>query len=369
VSCPGARTCVAVGEYDWANGGDGYYSGAVEERWDGVRWHAEAGTGSGQGQNLVLNSASCAGPSACAVVGVDIGNGDCSMPACEPGATFASGWNGRSWSVQPTPGAGTPSALTLTSGSCADTGACVVVGTMTEANGDQVTASEAWNGSGWSLQPLPGLTLPVLGCDGTGRCLLMAAASASMTTLLNWDGARWLPLAVQPSPILAGTVTYVTCDPGDPCLAVGVTTVGYAEIGAFWDGTRWTPTALDPPANARADAASCAPATTTCAIVGGGGNGNGPSPWTDVSTGGGWTSQLMSGPGELTRVSCPTANFCLDTGWTYSTPTPGQTQVQIPIAGAWNGSTWAHRPQPRPHSHRSCMRVRHRLPSGDRQQR
>jgi hypothetical protein len=63
VSCSGARTCVAVGEYNWANGGDGYYSGAVEEQWDGVRWHAEAGTGSGHGQNLVLNSASCAGPS------------------------------------------------------------------------------------------------------------------------------------------------------------------------------------------------------------------------------------------------------------------------------------------------------------------
>ncbi len=326
------------------NRGDGYYTGSMEERWDGVRWHAEVVGGSGGGDDLVLNSASCAGPDACTVVGTDTGNRGCYTPACGPVATFASGWNGRVWSVQITPGAGTPSSVTLTSGSCAGPAACVVVGTMTQANGEQTAASEAWNGSGWSVQPLLGLTAPVIGCDGTGRCLLMGTGSGSMAILLNWDGSHWGPVAVEPPPILAGTVT---CDPSDPCLAVGLTSVGYAEAGVFWDGTAWTPTALDPPANARADAVSCAPATGTCAIVGGGGGtGYGPSPWTDVSTAGGWASQLVSGPGEFTRVSCPTANFCLASGWTYSQPTPGQNQVQIPIAEARNGSAWAAAPTP-----------------------
>jgi hypothetical protein len=339
VSCPGARTCIAVGSFAWANGGDGYYTGSIEERWDGVRWHSEVESDAGGGHDLVLNSASCAGPAACTIVGTDTGNGGCYTLACGPVATFASGWNGRVWSVQATPGAGTPSSVMLTSGSCAGPAACVVVGTMTEANGDQTVVSEAWNGSGWSVQPLPGLTEPLIGCDGTGRCLLMGTGSAAMAGLLNWDGSRWGPVAVAPPPILGGAVT---CDPGDPCLAVGLTTAGFNETGLLWDGTTWTPTALDPPANARADAASCAPTTATCAVVGdGGGNGNGPNRWTDVSTGGGWASQLVSGPGEFTRVSCPTANFCLTTGSTYSQPPPGQNPVQIPIAEDWNGSAWA----------------------------
>lgn len=343
VSCPAASTCVAVGSFEWANGGDGYYNGSLEERWDGVRWRDDM-VGGGGDDGLVLNSDSCARPDACTVVGTDIGTGGCFTPACGPVATFASGWNGRIWSTQATPGAGTPSSVTLTSGSCSGATACVVVGTMSEANGELTATSEAWNGTIWSVQPLPGLISPVIGCDGTGRCLLMAVGSGSRTVLLQWDGSRWGTLAASPPPTLGGTVT---CDLGDPCLAVGLTAGGDTETGAFWDGTTWTPTALAAPASTHASAASCAPATATCAVVGGGGgNGYGPSPWTDVWTAGGWASQLMNGPGELTAVSCPTSNFCLATGWTYSEPTPGQNQVQIPIAEAWNGSVWATAPTP-----------------------
>ena len=344
VSCPGPTTCVAAGAFDWDGGGDGYYNGALEERWDGVRWHDEVVGGSDAAAGLVLHSVSCAGRDACTIVGTDTGNSGCSTPACGLVATFASGWNGRAWSIQGTPGAGTPASVTLTSGSCAGPTACVVVGTMSEADGELAATSEAWNGAGWSVQPLPGLTSPGIGCDATGRCLLMGAGLSSEAVLLTWDGSRWEPFASQPPPILAGVVT---CDAGDPCLAIGLSSPGYSETGAFWDGTMWTPTPLAPPAAARANAASCAPDAATCAVAGGGaGNGNGPSPWTDVSTGAGWTSQLFSGAGEFSGVSCPTASFCLAIGSINATPAPGQPLTQTPIAETWSNGTWAPAPTP-----------------------
>ena len=87
-------------------------------------------------QGAVLNVVSCTSPDSCMAVGFGA-NGSTDD-------TLTEAWNGSSWSITPSPGAGYLNAVSCTSASM-----CVAVGWSTG------TLVESWNGSAWVIIPSP----------------------------------------------------------------------------------------------------------------------------------------------------------------------------------------------------------------------
>jgi hypothetical protein len=138
VSCTSPRACTAVGST--AN-----RSRALAERWNGLRWAVQRTPSAGRTGYTVLTAVSCASPAACTAVG-DYNGGAFGI---------AEHWNGARWAIQRLPAPPGPPGegpLVLPAGvSCISATACVMVGTMQNR-----TLAEAWDGSGWTVQPAPG---------------------------------------------------------------------------------------------------------------------------------------------------------------------------------------------------------------------
>jgi hypothetical protein len=139
VSCASRRLCVAVGSQ--SVGGDANSTPLVD-RWDGARWlvqpvAAPYGVGvAGVGCTALLKC-TIVGENTPYVVGPPVSS------------TFAEGWNGTSWSVEPTPNpqVGQPSAFgqpdTLTEVSCVAS-TCIAVGFASNASGQAQTLIEQY---------------------------------------------------------------------------------------------------------------------------------------------------------------------------------------------------------------------------------
>jgi hypothetical protein len=146
VSCTSARACTAVGRVLGNN------VKTLVERWNGREWSIQP---TPQVKKAYwLNSVWCNSVTLCTAVGVD----DLSPPPCGYGPpcssakphikTLAERWNGRTWSIQPTP---SPARLsTLYGVLCTSASACTAVGGPSPL-------AEHWNGHVWSVQPLPQL--------------------------------------------------------------------------------------------------------------------------------------------------------------------------------------------------------------------
>ena len=196
VSCPSRSLCVAVGTYFWTNGGDTTGSGDMVARWNGKSWSADVTGGDGIAYTN-MNAVSCSGTTGCTVVGAD--HGLCQALSCENSlATFATRWNGRGWSRQPTPGAGTLSTVALSSAVCASQTNCLVAGTQTMANGAPGSLSEVWNGTAWTDEPAPGDGLSSLACVSTVECFSFTDLPTVAGRLLTWRGSALGAVQSQP---------------------------------------------------------------------------------------------------------------------------------------------------------------------------
>ncbi len=121
VSCASTGTCEAVGEYLSASGTAGGFSAG----WDGAAWTAQGGLPLPAGAAVILVSGlSCRSASDCTAVGYQRGTNVANE------TPLAEAWDGTSWTVEPTPGAGA-----LTSVSCVQGGPCVATGSGTDAGG------------------------------------------------------------------------------------------------------------------------------------------------------------------------------------------------------------------------------------------
>src|SRR3984885_13662871 len=105
-----------------------------------------------------LNAVSCPGPGACTAVG--------SYVSTAGTVSLAEGWNGTAWPVQPTPDPAGGSDDTLSGVSCGAAGSCLAVGGYFSGDGNSPLA-ETWNGTNWTLQPVP-LPAGALAGDLTG---------------------------------------------------------------------------------------------------------------------------------------------------------------------------------------------------------
>ena len=215
VACTTATNCLAVGTTA-AYGTFGELT--LGERWNGSSWvqvpTPDPDWSFGVGP-AYLSGVACAGGS-CFAVGFEV-NGSGPRPIIQR-------WNGREWSYDAAPGAGSNASLNAVS--CAGTSGCHAVG----GDGTALIATR-WNGSAWvsvTIRKPAGATSAALSgvkCTSSTNCVAVGSyttGSVTKTLIERWNGTAW---TVVPSPNPVGATsssfTGVACPIASTCFAVG----------------------------------------------------------------------------------------------------------------------------------------------------
>ena len=298
-----------------------------------------------------LFGVACSSAGACTAVGY--------FQASNRSAPLAERWDGTAFSVQPVPRAGFSSMLHGVS--CPAANACTAVGASRIFTGGGefrfVPLAERWDGTAWSIQPLPGSGVAALygvSCPAVSDCTAVGAGGAE-----QWNGSAWSPEPV-PSPpgAVPGTVfpRAVSCPAPSACIAVGSFSVstssssGLRPLAERWDGSAWSVLPVPTPAGGGAlDGVSCSAATACTAVGGHRFSPQGLSVLTLAERWNGmvWSIQptptpLGAGDAGLSGVSCPAATACTAAG-AFGNP-PGSNT----LAEHWDGTAWSIQPTPNP---------------------
>jgi hypothetical protein len=303
VSCPGSKFCMAVGNF---GGGIATLTAA----WNGRAWSIiPSPTPRGSVSPVGLSGVSCTSSSFCVAVGeFDSRSSITNKPLVET-------WNGKAWSITPTPGlsgtAGNDSGLLGVS--CLSATRCVAVGDRGSLSQATATLVESWNGKAWSVIPSPSIgsnsVLNSISCRSAASCVAVGShdgAFGMLTLAESWNGSRW---SVIPSPNVASRgnnwFSGVSCPSATDCEAVGgwnVQPVIVRNLAESWNGKRWSVVTI-------------------------------PS----------------RGPlaNDLGGVSCTSASNCVTAGFNVYGPASGPGNGKTLIE-SWNGSRWAITPSPSP---------------------
>jgi hypothetical protein len=343
VSCAARTSCMAVGEYLDSNGNGFPYA----EAWNGTTWSRQRAPVP-HGSDGTLVSVWCTSATSCQAVGNYIesdGDGD--------EWALADRWDGSVWSestVPLPPGAG---ALPPTSGdpagdlnenslnavTCRSATDCVAVGGTDYAGGGTITA--AWNGTSWTLRPVPasGVTLTAVSCTSPTACVAFGSSETAAAALV-FKGTTWSVLQTAKAPLNELTYTSgagVSCTAADSCIGV------LEPFAEAWDGSVWTlhtPQIVEP-ATSAFDAVSCTSATACTAVGSYGGV------LVERWDGRRWALQRAPNPAEavVKAVSCASATACMLVGaagpGVLNTPNGGL------LAERWDGTGWSITPTPR----------------------
>jgi hypothetical protein len=173
--------------------------------------------------------------------------GDAYDPGINDQRPLAEQWNGKSWSIKPTPtpsnesNAGRlPYAWGLRGVSCSAPSACTAVGFYPIAGATAFsTLAERWDGTSWTLETtaVPGDDAEFYGvsCAVSSSCTAVGVYGplVPLTLAEQWNGTAWV---VQPTPNPVGdnaNILYgVSCSTGGACKAVGQ----YIDSTGNWVG-------------------------------------------------------------------------------------------------------------------------------------
>jgi hypothetical protein len=332
VTCPSARSCTAVGR----GGGK-----TLVERWNGTAWSiAHSRNRSGFDELLGV---SCVSGSACTAVGASAQSE--SSPRYR---TLAETWNGTAWSILPTPNPDTgQDPDILSSVSCVTAAFCAAVGEYGPADSAE-PVTEIWNGRTWSVAPSPqkldDASLESVSCVSATACTAVGFQySASLAE--SWNGHRWSVVSsANPGPDsnLAGVV----CTPARTCTAVGTyvnDALPTAPNQTLVESGDSSGLSVVPSPNAGGAGAenslagvSCASRRACIAV----GNASGGNITTSAALIEAWNGTRWSVvPGHVSGnfatllygVSCPSAAMCMATGvrYTSSSLDSGQTLTEL----------------------------------------
>jgi hypothetical protein len=333
VSCPSATSCVAVGDSS-----SGANPSTLAEAWNGTSWTIQSTpNASGEASNR-LNGLSCLSSSACTAAGSS-SNGTSAQPLAEV-------WNGTNWTIQSTPNPSGSTFNALNAVSCTSASACVAVG-----NG----FAEGWNGTNWSVQTIVSTKHDLLSvsCVSAANCTAVGSVykqAIQFYVAESWNGTKWtldnLPLSTSFDTDL---LTDVSCQNSNSCTAVGSyhdPVNGYRPLAEVKQ-LRWQPQEAPVPTGAIAtsiDSVSCASAKA-CMVVGNfEASGSVFSTFTESYSNGTWTIQPTPNAtnSNLSGVSCTAATACTAVGDVFS----GSTLVTL--AERWNGTSWTVQSTPSP---------------------
>ena len=178
-----------------------------------------------------FSSVSCASAVRCEAVGGALAEGEFSGFGFS-GVPLAEGWDGTSWTIQPIPTPGSPYSA-FDAVSCAATTACLAVGNFS-GDGPSGPFAESWNGSNWTIRPPPSpsgatnVTFDYVQCASAGSCMVVGSYQDSSGDLLPladlWNGANHWSTSTSPSLPTGGTdgaLYGVSCPAVNACTAVG----------------------------------------------------------------------------------------------------------------------------------------------------
>jgi hypothetical protein len=324
VSCPSARACVAVGEFNYV---------PLIERWNGTRWDVQAAFRPPQATFSELDGVSCASTRMCIAVGYRGEN------------ALVERWNGRKWTREATPAGGKPGS-DLDGVSCTSASSCTAAGFYYPHSNSLASLAERWNGRTWKLQRTPNPS-------GEGAFLAVSCASAKACTAVGvrggidlnngplaerYNGTKWV---VETTPDPNSQLTGVSCASASSCTAVGYTyTSTQVTFAEQWDGHDWTiqPTPNDTQPDNQLNAVSCA-SPSACTAVGRSGNPfDGPlRTLAERWNGSTWTLQSTPTGNRaiwfLMGVACPTVHACTAIGSHH----PGLRGHALTLAERWTG--------------------------------
>jgi hypothetical protein len=264
VSCTSPKACTAVGSSN--------ADASLVERWNGSVWKVQPTPHPRTFiYNLTfLNGVSCSSSTACVAVG-ESETGRAFSHAYDTYRSLAERWNGRSWSIEPTPRPQRADEAFLDGVSCVATSACTAVG-WDDLNPSGVTSgllAESWSGMNWSIQTAsepanPNSTLEFEGvsCTSVAHCIAVGGAEgtslypggdAAGVVAEQESGAGWVMLSMPTPPGVyyfgvfglgaADGLAAVSCTSPTSCVAVGEadTSASSAEqLIERWNGVSWT---------------------------------------------------------------------------------------------------------------------------------
>jgi hypothetical protein len=267
--------------------------------------------------------------------------------------TLAERWNGKRWTIEPTPNPATAGGESVLYGvSCPSSSVCVAVGydrDLAAGHFGSFPLVERWNGKRWAIQSTPrlaGLKFDVLNavsCSSARACTAVgysAPDASSIGTALaeRWNGQSW---TTQTSPAPANSsLASVSCNSGVTCTAVGYGTPGSrTTLAERWNGERWTIQSTPNPAKAWATALSGVSCSSASRCVAAGFSLSGPLTVAERWNGRRWAIQHTLNPGqpgesELTGVSCTSADACTAVGTFFVT------DGKHALVERWNGRKW-----------------------------
>ena len=250
--------CMAVGYGNGASGGHVAIAGSL----NGGKGTIRDGAAPANATDSVLAGVSCVSTKWCTAVGsLTSSTGE--------GAPFSEQWDGTAWTVVPIPSAAGATSSNLYSVSCVSQSFCIAVGVASYPTvPNQRGFVAAWNGTTWTEQPTP-VPFPngtwdfeSVSCTSTTFCELIGNgyANGSRTVAERWDGQAWsLQTMAQPNnPHLMS----VSCVSPSWCVASGM----YDTLIEQWDGVAWTIPSV-PPAMDQVRSVSCTSMTAKRALL------------------------------------------------------------------------------------------------------
>jgi hypothetical protein len=227
VTCASRSECWAVGMHFTPSDSFGH---PLIFRWDGAAWSAIHPPTPG-GDQGVLSAVTCSSRSRCWAVGEHFTGTD------GAGRTLIEEWNGKSWSVVGSPSSSTAIESGLHGVTCLSRASCWAVGATVEGGGLNSTLVERWDGRSWSLVPSPNTGRPEnflggVGCVQRSKCWAVGttqdiAGTAPQALIEEWDGSSW---AVVNAPTPTGSIRSLL--EGMACVGRGCWAVGTYASGA-----------------------------------------------------------------------------------------------------------------------------------------
>jgi len=264
LACASPSACMAVGGSD---------SGVLAERWNGTRWRTlPAPTPTGAASSG-LGGISCLSPSFCMATGAYSTTSSESGPV----KSLAERWNGKRWAIVPSPNPPGAVQSYINGVSCTSPSACTATGEQHSASGIVHTLAERWNGKKWTVQPTPNpakvqfASLGGVACTGPSACFAVGGSDRG-SLVERWNGTRWR-IQPAPTPPGGGLLNGVACPAPAACTAVGFafTSSGGMLLAERWNGTAWRIQATPslPAAHEISLPAVACPERTACTAVGG----------------------------------------------------------------------------------------------------
>jgi hypothetical protein len=278
-------------------------------------------------------------------------------------ATLVELWNGKSWSVLPTPN---PPGLSegwahewyavFLGVSCASASDCIAVGRY-RSSPEEVAKplAEHWDGSTWSIVPAAAPSgATASGFEGVSCTAPIACTAAGWSEngsgavqvlAERWDGSKWsIQSTPNPSESTNSRLAGVSCSSATACTAVGwsggfiQTRKPFAE---HWDGSKWSIQSTPTPSEAGLEGVSCT-SPSECTAVGIVRKGSTFVTLAERWDGTQWTTQSTPTPlgeGNLSSVACTSSNACTAAGSYYNSSESDH--GWRPLIERWNGTGWS----------------------------